>query len=429
MGKDDYPRHLMSELEIALESFRVVNIIGPRQVGKTTLVRELLQKGEYINLDDEAFLEAIEADPKEILTGLKKKAGGDPVIIDEAQRSKKLALAIKEIVDSNKDKGQFVLTGSSNVFAHKKIADSLAGRVVPLKLWPLTISEIKQASPSTLLDWAVQKQLSLEQFSTFETLSRKGYIELILEGGFPEPREQPVNQRQKQYRAYVQAIVDRDVKDVQHIRNIDKFRQLIDQMAARTGQEINYSVLSDALKIKRDTIASYIDVMQRLSLVSKLGAWTSSEARREIKQAKFHFVDTGMNCALRRFDEESFDLGNKVQISEIGGLLESFVFNEMLRLLPYQKKDFHLYHWRSADHREIDIIADGGDHIVGIEVKSSSLVNNDDFKHIKWFAQNGPGHSRNFTGIVFYLGDRALSFSDRCYALPVSAFWTQWNTV
>ena len=424
MPQVNYPRHLIAWLETALDSFKIIYIVGPRQVGKTTLVQDLYQKGEYITLDELGVLEAIETDPVEMLEGLRKKAGDEPVIIDEAQRSKNLALAIKIIVDKDKRTGQFILTGSSNVFASNSVPDSLPGRVVPIELCPLTMTEIKRKPPSRLLDWLLQKGPSLTQIEHLEVLSREEYITLILEGGFPHPRKLPIINRQRLYREYLHGIVDRDVREIFPIRKPDKFRQLINQMASRTAQEINRVELSKQIGLGRETVESYLDVLMRLSLVIQLSSWTSSEAKREIKLPKFHFADTGMNCALRRFDKNSFELGSST-MAQLGGLLESFVFNEVLRMLPYQSKDFRLYHWRSADRREIDIIAEGGGQIVGIEVKAASTVNLRDFKHLKWFAKVGPGKSRSFKGIVFYLGNMKLSFGDNCFALPVSTLWAE----
>jgi predicted AAA+ superfamily ATPase len=146
---EDYlPRHLIPELEDAIASARVVNLIGPRQVGKTTLVRDLFGNGRFITLDDVAVLAAIEADPEGQLTSLMENLDQAPLILDEAQRSKKLALAIKRVVDTNRRKGQLVLTGSSNVFTITDVADSLAGRMRTLKLWPLSVAEVKRARVS-----------------------------------------------------------------------------------------------------------------------------------------------------------------------------------------------------------------------------------------------------------------------------------------
>ncbi|WP_299631758.1 ATP-binding protein [uncultured Roseobacter sp.] len=420
---DEYlPRHLTSELHDALESARIVNLVGPRQVGKTTLVRDLFEEGRFVTLDDAAVLAAMDADPEGQLTSLAEEQGAAPIIIDEAQRSSRLALAIKKIVDRNRRKGQFVLTGSSNVFTTAEVADSLAGRMRTLKLWPLSVAETNRLPVSRLIDWAMQDAPSLAQITDPASLGRKDYIDLILAGGFPETRALPLRPRQRQYRDYVDAVVDRDVADIMPIRKPDALRFLIDQMAARTAQEINTSELAKLAKLKRETVDQYLDILMRLSMVSKLSAWMPGEGKRDIKQPKFHFVDTGIATALRRLNERSFEIGNTPEA--LGGLLESFVVGELQRALPMQDEDYRLYHWRSADRREIDILIDGGHRLVGVEVKTAATVSADDFKHLRWFANAGPGKGRDFTGLLFYLGKEKLTFGDGNFALPLSALWT-----
>lgn len=415
------PRHLIPELEDAIASARVVNLIGPRQVGKTTLVRDLFGHGRFVTLDDAAILAAIDADPEGQLTSLMDDLDKAPLIIDEAQRSKKLALAIKRIVDTSRRKGQFVLTGSSNVFTTMEVADSLAGRMRTLKLWPLSAAEIKIAPVNRLMDWAMQKTPSIAQIADTEPLSRRDYIDLILAGGFPETRALPLRPRQRQYRDYIDAVVDRDVADLMPVRKPDALRILIDQMASRTAQEINTSELAKLTKLQRVTVDQYLDILIRLSMITKLGAWTSGESKREVKQPKYHFVDSGIASALRRYTEATFAIDNVPQA--LGGLIESYVLGELQRALPMQEMDYRLYHWRSADQREIDILIDGGHHLINVEVKSSASISAEDFKHLRWFAADGPGKSRTCTGIVFYLGQQKLTFSDRMFALPLSALW------
>lgn len=419
---DEYlPRHLTPELQDALATARVVNLVGPRQVGKTTLARDLFDQGRFITLDDAAVLTAMEADPEGQLISLAEDQTNLPVIIDEAQRSPKIALAIKKIVDSNRRKGQFVLTGSSNVFTTAEVADSLAGRMQTLKLWPLTVSEVNRAPPSRLIDWAMQSAPSLRQIADPVPLRRKDYVDLILMGGYPETRTLPLRSRQRQYRDYVDAVVDRDVADVMPVRKPDALRFLIDQMAARTAQEVNTSELAKLAKLKRETVDQYLDILMRLSMVAKLSAWTPGESKRDIKQPKFHFVDSGIACALRRLNDRSFDIGNNPEA--LGSLLESFVVGELQRALPMQEEDYRSYHWRSADRREIDILIDGGHRLIAIEVKSAATVTADDFKHLRWFAKDGPGKGRQTIGLVFYLGPEKLTMGDGNFALPVSALW------
>ena len=424
MGQETYPRHMISLVEGALGFFRGIYILGPRQVGKTTLVHNLLGKGKYITLGRADILDEIETDPLIHLEELRVEAGAEPVIIDEFQRSKELVLPLKRVIDSDKSRGQFILAGSFNVLTTRGSPDSLVGRVVPLQLWPLTIAEIKQKPPNHLLDWMLQKSPDLKQIDHLEALTRKEYINLILEGGFPEPRMLPLQERQNHYRKFIDKIIDSDVSDVVPIRKKNLFRQLLEQVAIRTAKEINRVELANSIGLRWETVDSYLEVMKKLMLVIEVDAWTSSDAKREIKQPKFHFLDTGLNCALQSFNENSFKLGSP-SVKQLNGLLESFVFNELCRMLPYQSKDYCLYHWRSADRREIDIIAEGNDQLVGIKVKAASSIRLVDFKHLKWFAKKGPGKSQQFTGIVFYLGDMKLSFGDNCFALPVSTLWAE----
>ena len=178
----------------------MVNLIGPKQAGKATLVRDLFGYGHFVTLDDSAVLAAVESDPECQLTSPMEDLDGEPLIIDEAQRSKGLALAIKKMVDGTRRKGQSVLTGSSNVFTTMEVADSLAGRMHTLKLWPLSAAEIAMAPVSRLMDWAMQEAPSLAQMTDPEPFGRRSCIESILAGGFPEIRTLSLRQRQRQHR-------------------------------------------------------------------------------------------------------------------------------------------------------------------------------------------------------------------------------------
>ena len=415
------PRHLSAELQDALTWSRVVNIVGPRQAGKTTLVRDILQTGRFITLDDDTILEAIEDDPLGQLQRLTEDSAAAPLIIDEAQRARKLPLAIKRIVDTENRPGQFVLTGSSNMFRTQHVADSLAGRMVTLTLWPMTVAETLSRGPSTLLDWAISPTQAWADLPSAEPLTRADYIGLILKGGFPNMRRLELRPRQKTHRDYVHSIVERDVADIAPVRKPDALRRLIDQLAVRTSMELNIAELCDIVSLQRPTVVHYLDVLLRLFVLRKLGAWKSGEAGREIKNAKYHFADTGIAAALRNLSPRSFDAD--ASPTALGGLLESFVFAELLRHAPYQSAGIRFYHWRDARGREIDILAESGNNLVAIEVKASTSVGGRDFRHIDWFSDKGPGTTRTVTSIVFYLGPERLRFGERRYALPVSCLW------
>lgn len=415
------PRHLSIALQDALTYSRVVNIVGARQVGKTTLVRDILGRGKFITLDDATVLAAIENDPWGQLQQILGDPKNEPLILDEVQRSKNLPLAIKRLVDLSSQNGQFVLTGSSNVFTTKHVADSLAGRMLTLTLWPLTVAESLSRGPCMILDWAVSKDPNLAAVDLPEMTTRLDYIDLILRGGFPGIRNSPLVARQRMYRAYVDSIVDRDVADIARIRKADALRCLIDQLAIRTGTELNIAELCIIVGLQRRSVEQYLDILIRLSLIIRLGAWTSGEHRREIKNAKHHYADTGVAAALRHLTPDSFGLD--AAPTSLGGLLESFVLSELLRSAPFQSNIFRFYHWRNQRGREIDILAESANRLVLIEVKASTLVSKKDFRHMAWFAHEGPARKRAVTSIVFYLGEHKLILGDRMYALPVCSLW------
>lgn len=420
-GRALLPRHLSDDLRDALTWARVVNVVGARQVGKTTLVRDVLRTGRFVTLDDGAVLEAIEDDPWGQIRQLADTPPGEPLIVDEAQRSRKLPLAVKRIVDLDDRPGRFVLTGSSDLFAARHVTDSLAGRVLTLTLWPMTVAETLSRGPSRLLDWAVSGPRELDGLPAPDPVDRAGYVDLVLKGGFPGIRDLEIRRRQRTCRGYADTVADRDAADAAPLRKTDALRRLIDRLAVRTGSEINVAELCELTGLRRSTVERYLDVLLRLSMVVRLGAWTSGEARREIRNAKYHFADTGVAAALRRLSPRSFDAD--ADPAALGGLLESFVFAELLRAAPFQRSDFRFYHWRDQRGREIDILAESPDGMAAIEVKASASVSRRDFRHLDWFAGQGPGRGRVAASIVFHLGERKLAFGENRYALPVSCLW------
>lgn len=208
---------------------------------------------------------------------------------------------------------------------------------------------------------------------------------------------------------------------VARIRKPDMLRRLIDQLAARTAEEINVATLCRVLGARKETVTDYVDVLSRLGIVQRLGAWTSSEAKREINAPKLHFLDTGCATALRGEDSGSFGLG--ADPAALGHLLESFVFSEMEKSLPFLSKHWRLYHWRQ-DAWEIDIVAEAPGKLLALfEMKAASSVGAQDFRHMDWFSAEGPGHDYHVTGFVVYLGSQLLSFGPGRIAVPLSMFW------
>ena len=415
------PRHALAELRFALENSRVVNIVGPRQVGKTTLVRNSLGRGRYCDLDHPPTLRALREDMEGHLLGMAAE-GEAPVIIDEAQNLKELALVIKRIVDRNSAPGQFVLTGSSNIFSLPDIADSLAGRVWSIPLWPLSAAEIRRRAPSRILDWAASDAPDLARIGTPEPLTREEYIEIFLRGGFPAAHALGARARETQYRAYADAMADQDARKVLPLQKPERLRLLLQQMAMRTAAEISIAPLAQTLQLGRSTTEHYLDLLLRMFVAVRLPAWAAGETRRGIRRAKYHFTDTGMACALRGLDAASFAVDADAPL--LGPIAETFALQELLRSLPHQQRRFELHHWRSMDRKEIDIIASASRAMVGIEVKATRLPDEKAFAHLDAFADSHLPRGRTFTRMVLYLGEEKLRMGPRRFLLPLSALWS-----
>jgi predicted AAA+ superfamily ATPase len=418
-------RHLAGRVEQALGASRVVNIVGPRQAGKTTLVRDLTQSSRYLTLDDDGVRGALAADPFGQLQTLAQQTASSnlPVVIDEVQRVPEITLALKQIVDANRRPGQYLLTGSSDIFSIGKAFDSLAGRVATLTLRPLSSAEIMGTGFCGLLDAVADgPQHCLDHIPQPRKYRRADAIDLIVRGGFPEIRPLADTDRIHRYNSYIDSIVERDVAPVAEVRKPDILRRLIDQLAYHTAEELNVTRLCSALGARRETVSDYLDVLSKLGIVHRLGAWTSSGAGKEVRSPKLHFLDTGCATALRGEDSGSFDLG--AYPDALGHVLESYVFTELEKTLPLLTKHWRLFHWRNAP-REIDIVAEAPGRLLALfETKASATVNAGDFRHIDWFLKEGPGHAYRGAGFVVYLGDQLLSFGPGRIAVPLSAFWS-----
>jgi len=415
---------LAARVAATLRTSRVINIVGPRQSGKTTLVRDMITASHFLDLDDESLLESLSLDPYgqlETLLGIGK--AGPPIVIDEVQRLPRITLALKRIVDRDRRPGQFVLTGSSDIFTMPKALDTLAGRVSTLTLRPFSAAEIMRAGPCRLLDIVGREPVvDPRHLPAPAAYRRADAIDIIVRGGFPEIRPLGDRDRMARYHAYIASIVERDIAPVAEIRRPDTLRRLVDQLAHRTAEELNVTSLCSALGARKETINAYLDALSRLGIVHRLGAWTASGARKEIRSPKVHFMDTGCATALRGEGAGSFGVG--ADPTALGHVLESFVFCELEKSLPLLDQHWQLYHWRHAP-REIDIVAQAPGRVLALfEMKASTAVGADDFRHMDWLLKEGPGRSCRGTAFVVYLGDRVLSFGPGRLALPLSTLWS-----
>ncbi len=405
-----YDRKVAPKIAEALEDTRVVLISGPRQAGKTTLARRFVADDRpYLTLDDVGTLAAARSDPIGFVRGL------DRAIIDEIQRAPDLMLAIKESVDVDTRPGRFLITGSANLATVPAIANSLAGRMAVISLFPLAQAEIVRAPGEFLL-----RVFSDESFAVGGRPDNgRDLIEIVLQGGYPEVlRRKSAGRRRAWLDDYISLILDRDVRDIANIDQLDRLPRLLSVLGEHAGQLTNNSSFGSALAISSVTAQKYIGILERLYLLKLVSPWSTNNLSRLIKTPKVHFVDSGLLAAVRDDDEERLQRDR----GRFGPLLESFVVSEILKIAAWTDLRLSFSHYRTKDQDEVDlVIEDRRGRIVGIEVKASATVRPSDIKGLRQLkAATG---DRFLRGLVLHDHDRITPFEENISAVPLSTLW------
>jgi uncharacterized protein len=411
-----YTRHIAAQLQSALADTPVVVINGARQSGKSTLAQlQPASQGiprRYLTLDDAVVLNAAKSDPGGFIAAL-----DGPVTIDEIQRAPELFLALKAAVDRQRQPGRFLLTGSADVLLLPGLADSLAGRMEVLTLWPLSCAE--QANSAELNradalfdgDWSA---LSLQP------CDRPALMARLLAGGFPEAvARSTAARRSAWFDAYVQAILQRDVRDLAQIEQLTEIPNLLQLLATRSATLLNFAELSRTAGLAQSTLKRYFALLEMLFLVIRLQPWERNPSKRLVKAPKVFLPDSGLLCHLMGITQE----GLAAKPGLPGGLVETFVLAELLKHLAFSRHGLSLWHYRTQSNIEVDFVLENRQgQITGIEVKASATVDGKDFKGLRHLQETeGPIFQR---GIVLYSGRELVPFGKQLWAVPLSAWWT-----
>jgi uncharacterized protein len=404
-------RRVAQRIETALQDTRVVLIAGPRQAGKTTLARAFeTDSRPYITLDDAPTLQAARSDPVGFMRGF------DQAVIDEVQRAPDLLLAIKERVDRDQKPGRFLLTGSANLTAIPKIADSLAGRMEVINLLPFAQAELRNA-PGNFIDRAFSSEVPK---LTGDALFGAALAEAVLRGGYPEAiGRESAARRRRWFENYVVSILDRDVQDIANIDQLDRLPRLLRILSEHAGQLVNHTSFGASLSLSHKTAQKYVSILERLFLVKTLEPWSSNDVSRIIKTAKLTFLDSGLLAMLRGADAATISADR----SKFGPLLENFVVSEIFKLASWNEDPYRFSHFRTREQEEVDlVIEDRLGRIVGIEVKASAAIKASDFNGLKRLQQ--AAGDRFVRGILLHDHDRVTPFGENLHAMPVSRLWT-----
>lgn len=406
-----YPRFAESRLIEALADSPAVLIHGPRQSGKTTLAQTVGErKGyAYVTFDDEVTRGVATADPIGFVADLPPR-----VILDEVQHVPQLFTSLKSAIDRARVPGRFMLTSSANVLLVPKLADSLAGRMAILRLHPLAQCELARRAPN-FLDRLFGKRFKIQRW---ERLAGE-LSERIVAGGYPAALARPAGRRRASWYAdYLDALVQRDVRDLSRIGSLDALPRLLALAAGQTARLLNVTDLAAPFQLSRPTIRDYVTLLARVFLLEELPPWHSNRLSRLVKTPKLHIGDTGLACALLGADAAAL----KADRSLLGQLLETFVYQELRRQASWHVGPMTFFHFRDRDNFEVDIVIERGARgVAGIEVKAAATVTDADFRGLRKL-QEAAG-KRFAAGVVLYDGETSAPFGDAMYAVPIRALW------
>lgn len=380
-----FKRTLFAKLSDLAKKFPVVSIMGPRQSGKTTLSREVFNGHAYVSLEEPDEREFAIADPKGFL---RRFPGG--VILDEIQRAPDLLSYIQGIVDREDSPGRFILTGSQQLHVLEKVTQTLAGRTAIVYLLPLSLSELLgQVAPDP---WKIELPGEKRKIPPFS-------LEEVLYGGlYPRIHDKGLEPHDW-LSAYYRTYVERDVRDVANIGNLDAFQRFVRLCAGRTGQLLNLSALASDCGISHTTARHWVSILQAGFIIHLLPPHHANFSKRIIKSPKIYFLDTGLLCYLLRIREP----GDIPVHAMKGAIFETFVLSEIYKAFVHTGEIPPLYFWRDRTGHEVDIVIDTVKKLIPIEIKSAETIDSSFFDGLKYYLSLGVPVSK--TGVLVHGGD------------------------
>jgi uncharacterized protein len=405
-------RHIRATLVDALGEARAVCLLGARQAGKSTLARAIAdheRPAEYLTLDDDATRRSALEDP----TGFIARVTG-PTVIDEVQRAPDLMLAIKERLDTNDARGQFLLAGSANIITLPTIADALPGRVDYVRLWPFSQGELA-GRRERFVDHLFAGEAP--QIDDAE-VGPGAYAAQIVTGGFPEAQDRSPRGRARLFTSYVATILGRDLRDIATVRDPHNIERLLRIVAARSAALVSSRAVAGELDVDHKTVAAQTRILEDLFLVWRLQPWHVNLGSRQVKTPKIYLADTGLLAHLTNVDADRIVRGATLT----GSIFETFAAMELARQCDWADSAASLFHYRDNHQREVDVVLElGSGEVAGVEIKTAASVRAKDFAGLRHLRDKlGP---RFQTGVVLYTGKRTLSFGDRLFAVPLCGLW------
>jgi len=361
-------REAQIKLEQLSNTFKAIAIVGPRQSGKTTLVKAMFNKKPYYSLENPDLRNFAINDPRGFLETIENGA-----ILDEIQRTPQLFSYLQEVIDNTTEKGKYILTGSNNFLLQQNISQTLAGRVGYFNLLPFSVKEL------------IDSKLIPD---TDEELLFKGFYPPIYDQKI-EPADWLPN--------YIRTYIERDVRQIKNISDLWLFEKFMRLLAGRTAQELNYSSLSVEVGVDIKTIQAWIGILESSFIIYLLKPHYNNFNKIIVKRPKIYFYDTALVCSLLGITKWE----QLVYYPFKGALFETMVVTEMVKKRTNAGKQVNLYYWRDKTGHEIDLITDEPESIIPIEIKSGKTINYDFFKNLKYWNTL----SKGINSVLLYGGE------------------------
>lgn len=362
-------------------SFKSVAVVGPRQSGKTTLVKNLFKNKQYVSMENPDTMRFALEDPRAFLASFPNGA-----IIDEAQRAPDLFSYLQEILDNSKKRGLFILTGSNNFLLQQSISQTLAGRIGYLTLLPFSVNELLLA-----------KKLP------------KTEDQLFLKGFYPPVYHQHI-QPTDWYPNYIRTYIERDVRQLKNITDLNRFGRLLSLLAGRCGQELNMNSLSIEAGVDLKTIQSWIGILESSFIIFLLKPHFKNFNKTVIKRPKLYFFDTGLVCSLLQISSPKHIDTHPLR----GALFENMVVSEFYKKRHNAGAPINLFYWRDKTGHEIDLVIDTAGRLLPIEIKSGTTITPQFFKNLDYWCKLSGAKS----SIVLYAGKEKQKRSSGTEILP-----------
>ncbi len=363
-----FNRQLSSAINRAVSTFPALAVVGPRQSGKTTLLKKMFAgKAQFVSMEKPDNRLWVKEDPKGFLNNFQY-----PLIIDEFQYVPELMPYIKEIIDNNRQAGMFYLTGSQQFSVMKNLSESLAGRAAVMTLLPFSSSEAKEDIFKSWEDWFFH----LTENKVIQSGRKTGPA--IIQGFYPEIISNPEVDRDIWFSSYVQTYLERDLQGLYDIGNLDTFYQFLTLAAARCGSILNYSSFASDLGVSIPTVKKWFSILEASFIIFKLQPYSRNIGKRIIKSPKYYFIDTGLAAYLAGINNPDY----LVRGNTAGQFFENFVISEFYKNKKHFNSNLNIYYINYRNLWEIDLLIEKNMELIPVEVKLSATI--------------GPVHLKNF---------------------------------